>query len=136
MKRTALKIAPGPADDRDDQAAMSAALNRLYRAAASQVGDIVGCLSEGERAKLAIFCYGRTHLNAIGLAVAAHCGLEHLMAAAGSSTAGRTIYTQSREMPAPVARTLPGRRPAVTLAGSVSDVFASRAVSAPAEMSA
>jgi hypothetical protein len=129
MKRVAPKIAPSQSDDRasrNDQNAMTAALDRLYGAALSQVSDIVANLGESERAKLAVFCYGRAHLNTIGLAVAAHCSLDHLMAASGSSVAGRTLHAQSRELPPPAPKTYASRR-SVTLAGSVSSAFASRA---------
>jgi hypothetical protein len=129
MKRVAPKIAPSQSDDRasrNDQNAMTAALDRLYGAALSQVSDIVANLGESERAKLAVFCYGRAHLNTIGLAVAAHCSLDHLMAASGSSVAGRTLHAQSRELPPPAPKTYANRR-SVTLAGSVSSAFASRA---------
>jgi hypothetical protein len=129
MKRAAPKIAPSLSDDstsRSDQNAMTAALDRLYGAALSQVSDIVANLQESERAKLAVFCYGRAHLNTIGLAVAAHCSLDHLMAASGSSVAGRTLHTQSRELPPPAPKTYASRR-SVTLASSVSSAFASRA---------
>jgi hypothetical protein len=129
MKRAAPKIAHSQSDDRashSDQNAMTAALDRLYGAAVSQVGDIVANLHESERAKLAVFCYGRVHLNTIGLAVAAHCSLDHLVAASGSSVAGRTLHAQSRELPAPAPKTYASRR-SVTLASSVSDTFAPRA---------
>ena len=129
MKRAAPKIAGSQFDghaSNNDQNAMTAALDRLYGAALSQVGDIVASLEESERAKLAVFCYGRAHLNAIGLAVAAHCGLDHLVAASGSSVAGRALHTQSRELPPPAPRTYASRR-SVTLASSVSRAFASRA---------
>jgi hypothetical protein len=129
MKRAAPKIAPSLSDDstsRSDQNAMTAALDRLYGAALSQVSDIVANLQESERAKLAVFCYGRAHLNTIGLAVAAHCSLDHLMAASGSSVAGRTLHTQSRELPPPAPKTYASRR-SVTLASSVSSALASRA---------
>jgi hypothetical protein len=62
----------------------------------------------------------------IGLAVAAHCSLDHLVAASGSSVAGRTLHTQSRELPAPAPKTYASRR-SVTLASTVSGAFASRA---------
>ena len=129
MKRAAPKIAHSQSDaraSRGDQSAMTAALDRLYGAALSQVGDIVANLEETERARLAVFCYGRAHLNTIGLAVAAHCSLDHLVAASGSSVAGRTLHTQSRELPAPAPKTYASRR-SVTLASSVSGVFAPRA---------
>ena len=128
MKRAAPKIAASQSDcrARNDQNAMTAALDRLYGAAMSQVGDIVANLEESERAKLAVFCYGRVHLNAVGLAVAAHCSLDHLVAASGSTVAGRTLHAQSRELPPPAPKTYASRR-SVTLASSVSSAFASRA---------
>jgi hypothetical protein len=129
MKRAAPKIAHSQSDagaSHNDQDAMTAALDRLYGAALSQVSDIVANLQESERAKLAVFCYGRAHLNTIGLAVAAHCTLDHLVAASGSSVAGRTLHAQSRELPAPAPKTYASRR-SVTLASSVSSAFASRA---------
>ncbi len=134
MKRSALKIASSHAEDNSDHAAMSAALDRLYRAAAGQVGDIVAHLGDIERAKIAVFCYGRAHLNTIGLAVASHCSLDQLVAASGSSVAGQTLYAQSRELPAPAPKTYASRR-SVTLATSVSDAFASRAT-APERLTA
>src|SRR3954464_13925401 len=128
MKRATLKIASSQSDDRgsgNDQSAMTAALDRLYGAAASQVDDIVANPGENETAKHAGFCYGRAHLNAIGLAVAAHCSLEHLVAASGTAVAGRRLHAQSRELPPPAPKTYASRR-AVTLASSVSDAFAAR----------
>jgi hypothetical protein len=117
MRRAGLKITESRIADYDDKAKMSEALTRLYRAASQSVSEIVAELSASERAKLAVFCYGRVHLNAVGLAVAATCDLDHLVVAAQSSTAGRTIFTQSRET-VPADRPLPGRRPQVSLATS------------------
>ena len=134
MKRAALKIATSRSEDQADHAAMSAALDRLYRAAANRVGDIVENLRERERAKLAVFCYGRAHLNKIGLAVAARCSLDQLVAASGSSVAGRTLFAQSRELPEPAPKTYASRR-AVTLASSASETLASRAAT-PERLSA
>ena len=132
MKRTALKIAENAPDHSRDSAVMTEALNRLYRATVSGVGEIVDSLSASERARLAIFCYGRAHLNSIGLAIAARCDLNDLTAAAHSVTAGRAIYEQSRDN-FPTERPLPGRRTAITLARSVSNALASRAAFAAAE---
>ena len=96
MKHAVLKVAPGLPDHHADQMAMSAALDRLYGAAASQVSEIVSRLLESERATLAVFCIGRAHLNGIGLAVASQCSLDHLTEAAGSSVAGSTICAIAR----------------------------------------
>jgi hypothetical protein len=114
MRRQALKIAQSGLADRDDRAAMSAALERLYGAAVQSVTDIVADLSASERARLAVFCYGRAHLNAIGLAIAATCELDQLIAASSSAPAGHVLFTQSREI-APEKRSI-GRRPVITLA--------------------
>jgi hypothetical protein len=97
---------------------MSAALDRLYGAATEAVHDIVADLTDSERARLAVFCYGRTHLNAIGLTIAAACSLEHLVAAAHSPTAGRTIFSQSREGTRLPDKPHGGRRAPISLASS------------------
>jgi hypothetical protein len=107
--------------------AMSAALDRLYGAAASQVSGIVLQLSESERAALAVFCIGRAHLNAIGLAVAAQCSLDHLTEAAGSSVAGSTLYAQSRELLLPMPKSHAHRR-SITLATRAPSGFTPRIV--------
>lgn len=117
MRRTGLKIAATEAADRDDRAAMGAALDRLYGAATHSIAEIVADLTPSERARLAVFCYGRAHLNLIGLVIAATCGLEQLVAAAHSPTAGRTIFAQSHDPALTAAKPLPSRRIAISLAG-------------------
>jgi len=94
---------------------MSEVLTRLYRAATQSVGEIVADLTASERARLAVFCYGRVHLNAVGLAVAATCDLDNLIVAAQSATAGRTLFTQAREVTS--AKPL-SRRASISLATS------------------
>ena len=123
MKRIAAKLATSQIADDDDYAAMSEALFRLYRAASHSIDDVVSRLSASERAKLAVYCYGRTHLNAIGFAIAAQCELDHLIAASGSATAGRALFDQSRELP--VEKAVSGRR-SITLATSVSRALSAR----------
>jgi hypothetical protein len=132
MNRAASKVTESLPGNSPDNATMSEALSRLYHATVSSVGEIVDSLSASERSRLAVFCYGRVHLNAIGLAIAARCDLDHLTAAAHSATAGRAIYDQSRNN-FPTERPMPGRRVAITLATSVSRSLASRAAFASAE---
>jgi hypothetical protein len=134
MGRATLRIAPSRAGSPDDSTAMSEALGRLYRATVDSVSDIVAELTASERARLAVFCYGRAHLNAIGLAIAATCDLEHLVAASSSATAGQALFTQSRDAAMPVGRT--SRRPAITLATAGSGRFASFALDEPTELTA
>jgi hypothetical protein len=131
MRRAALKIARSQMVDRDDHTAMTEALGRLYGAATQSISDIVGDLSASERARLAVFCYGRAHLNAIGLAIAATCDLDQLVAASSSATAGQTLFNQSRDAAMPVERA-PGRRAPITLA--TASRFASFAAQEPAEL--
>jgi hypothetical protein len=131
MRRTALKIAQSQMVDRDDHTAMTQALSRLYGAATQSIADIVGNLSASERARLAVFCYGRAHLNSIGLAIAATCDLDQLIAASSSATAGQTLFTQSRDAAMPVERS-PSRRAPITLATAAH--FASFAAQEPAEL--
>ncbi len=128
MRRQVLKVAQSEIADCHDQAAMSAALERLYGAAVQSVTDIVADLSASERAKLAVFCYGRAHLNAIGLTIAATCELDRLIAASSSAAAGHVLYAQSREI-APEKRSF-SRRPVITLAAGVGRQFASLSDSA------
>jgi hypothetical protein len=116
MRHTGLKIAKTETADHDDRAAMGAALDRLYGAAAQSASEIVADLTASERARLAVFCYGRAHLNVIGLAIAATCELEQLIASAHSTTAGRTIFAQSRDRALATEKPLPGRRVKISLA--------------------
>jgi hypothetical protein len=111
--RTALKLAQSRVMDRDNHAAMTDALSRLYGAAAQSIDDILSNLTASERARLAVFCYGRAHLNAIGLRIAAQCERDQLIAASQSATAGHALFSQSR---ADLRSERPARRAAITLA--------------------
>jgi len=134
MRRAALKVAQSRVFDRDDHAAMTDALGRLYGAASQGIDDIVANLTASERARLAVFCYGRAHLNAVGLRIAAQCDLDHLIAASHSATAGHMLFSQSRE---DIGRSgKPTRRASITLPSTVSSAFAARAVQEPTELSA
>ena len=116
MRRSGLKIIESATHDHDNRSAMSAALERLYGAATQSAAEIVADLTASERARLAVFCYGRAHLNEIGLAIAATCELEQLLGAATSATAGRAIFAQSRDRTLTAGKPL-GRRVAISLAG-------------------
>src|SRR3954470_15597049 len=85
----------------------------------AQIPEIVAPLTSAQRAGLAVFCYGRSHLQNIGLAIAATCDESSLIRAAPSNEAGFVIFTWSRNR-----STLNGfdrrSRPRVTLATSAS----------------
>ena len=134
MRRVALKVAQSRVVDRDDHTAMTDALGRLYGVATQGIDDIVADLTASERARLAVFCYGRAHLNAIGLRIAAQCDLDQLIAASHSATAGQMLFSQSREDFGRSEK--PSRRASITLPGAVSTAFAARAVHDPADLSA
>ena len=133
MKHAAYRFAPSNVIDRDDHAAMSEALVRLYEAAAHTVSDAVASLSASERARLAVYCYGRAHLNAIGLAIAAQCDREQLTGASGSTAVGEAFFAQSRDASALVGKPSHGRRAVITLATSAPK---SPVPQRPAELSA
>ena len=96
-------------------------LARLIRTAdRDKIPEVVAPLTAAQRARLAVFCYGRAHLNGIGLAIAATCDLHSLMEAAPSNAAGNVIFTQSRERPKTDDRPTGGSRARITLARSAS----------------
>ena len=90
-------------------------IERLLRTAEHEVAEVVAILSPRQRGHLAVFCYARSHLQRIGLAVAATCDQLALMNAAASNAAGRALFARSRELRAPVKPVPTGRRP-ITLA--------------------
>jgi hypothetical protein len=116
MTMTALQqssLAPGDAFDE--------VLARLIQASdQTKIPEIVAPLTASQRARLAVFCYGRTHLNSIGLAIAATCDLHALMQAAPSNAAGNVIFTLSRQPRKADDRASGGSRTRITLARSAS----------------
>jgi len=99
---------------------LEAVLSRLLRAKEQEIPEIVGQLPEHQRADLAVFCYGRGHLQEIGFAIAATCELPALMQAAPSNAAGNALFAQSRRRPKQVQRPAAGSRARITLAKSAS----------------
>src|SRR6516165_12798636 len=71
-------------------------IGRLYHSPQHGVSELVSGLSSARRGSLAAFCYGRAHLRDIGLAIAATCDLETLVAVGGR--AGNFLFDQSREL--------------------------------------
>ncbi len=92
-------------------------VGRLYRAGEQAVADMIASLTPSERVTLAMFCYHKSHLHRIGLAIAATCDLSTLVRALGTVIGG-TLFAQSRQpSPAP-ARAPSGNRPKVSLAAA------------------
>jgi hypothetical protein len=81
----------------DDCPVPEEVIGLLYSSSHSRVYELISGLSAFHRASLATFCYGRAHLREIGLAIAATCEFEELVAAGGR--AGDFLFEQSRDLP-------------------------------------
>jgi hypothetical protein len=105
---------PAPQFD-DDQAVPEDLIGRLYRATESTVFDLLPQLSLQDRAYLAMFCYRKSHLHRIGLAIAATCD-EGVLVQTWGTALGQTLFAQSRDAP-PAPPRQPGQhRSKITLA--------------------
>jgi hypothetical protein len=67
----------------------------MYRANRSHLRDLVAIVVPDIRASLALFCYRRSHLHDLGLAIAASCDESDLVRAGG--TIGGILFARSRE---------------------------------------
>lgn len=65
-----------------------ATLSRLYRAGPEEVRAIAMELPELQRMQLAAFCYGRSHLRAVGREVALVCNTDKVVSIAGWDLTG------------------------------------------------
>jgi len=86
-------------------------LGEMYRASAQGLPRLVESVASDVRAMLALFCYRRSHLYSLALAIAASCSERDLI-----QLGGRVGSTLSRE---PAARSAPslsyGNRKPITL---------------------
>jgi len=89
-------------------------LGEMYRANANGLQLLVESVSSDVRAMLALFCYRRSHLHALAIAIAGSCTERELIHFGGR--VGSTLYALSRE---PSARSAPsssyGSRKPITL---------------------
>jgi hypothetical protein len=97
-------------------------LGELHRANDVFVPGFVYGLAPDIRASLALFCYRRSHLHSIGLAIAASCDKDSLVWAGGS--VGAFIFTCSREAAPQEVLSPRADRRKITLATGVLRVFA------------
>ena len=97
-------------------------LGELYRANDLFVPGFVYTLAPDIRALLALFCYRRSHLHSIGLAIAASCDKDNLVWAGGS--VGAFIFTCSREASPREVQSARADRRKITLATGVLRMFA------------
>src|ERR1700722_783679 len=95
-------------------------LGEMYRASEHGLPQLVASGSPDVRGMLALFCYRRSHLHSLALAIAASCSEQELVQVGGR--VGSTLYGLSRE---PAARTSPvslgGRKPWSPSCGSAPD---------------
>ncbi|WP_204934447.1 hypothetical protein [Roseibium sediminis] len=68
-------------------------LGQLINETLSSVTEKTRNMPEHQRSRLAVFCYRRSHLRRLGLAVAANCTRSGLIAEAGH--AGEVLYQQA-----------------------------------------
>ena len=87
-------------------------LGELYRTHDNGLPALVESVSSDVRAMLALFCYRRSHLHALALAIASSCGEWELVNSGGR--VGSTLYALSRE-PARAATVSHGGRKPITL---------------------
>jgi hypothetical protein len=99
-------------------------LGQMYRANEHGLSLLVETVSSDVRAMLALFCYRRSHLHSLALAIAASCTERELVNFGGR--VGTTLYALSREAPAsrPVATSSYGGRKPITLSTKPLSTFA------------
>jgi len=72
-------------------------LGVLYRSDKQSLAELVESVPPNIRVQLALFCYPRSHLHTMGLAIAATCGEDDLVRCGGR--VGAVLYARSREAP-------------------------------------
>jgi len=83
-------------------------LGDLYRSHREGLATLVQTVSPDVRARLALYCYRRAHLQSLGLAIAASCSEDELVEAGGH--AGEALFALSRKAAAPAPEPGSGRR--------------------------
>ncbi len=88
-------------------------LGEMYRSSSSGLPRLVESVSPDVRAMLALFCYRRSHLHALALAIASSCSERDLVQFGGR--VGATLFVQSREASPARAPSPSGSRKPITL---------------------
>jgi hypothetical protein len=96
-------------------------LGEMYRANENGLPKLVESVSSEVRAMLALFCYRRSHLHSLALAIAASCSERELIQLGGR--VGSTLYALSREPAAHIAPSSSSRKP-ITLSTKPLSSFA------------
>jgi len=72
-------------------------LGEMYRASTSGLPRLVESVASDVRARLALFCYRKSHLHSLALAIAASCSERDLIIFGGR--VGAALYALSRQAP-------------------------------------
>jgi hypothetical protein len=94
----------------------------MYRANANGLPMLVESVSSEVRAMLALFCYRRSHLHSLAVAIAGSCSERDLIESGGR--VGSTLYALSREGSAKASPSLSGGRKPITLSTKPLSVLA------------
>lgn len=97
-------------------------LGEMYRASESGLPRLVESVSPDARARLALFCYRRSHLHSLAVAIAASCSERDLVDIGGR--VGSTLYALSRESTTKATPSLSGGRKPITLSTKPLSVLA------------
>ena len=97
-------------------------LGEMYRASNHGLPKLVESVSSEVRAMLALFCYRRSHLHPLALAIAATCSEQELSQCGGR--VGAVLYAQSRDGKAGQSGASSGGRKPISLSTKPLSVFA------------
>ena len=97
-------------------------LGEMYRASDSGLPRLVESVSPEARARLALFCYRRSHLHSLAVAISASCTERELIEAGGR--VGSTLYALSRDGATKSTPSLSGGRKPITLSTKPLSVLA------------
>ena len=97
-------------------------LGEMYRASESGLPRLVESVAPEARARLALFCYRRSHLHSLAVAIATSCSERELVEAGGR--VGSTLYALSREGAAKSAPSASSGRKPITLSTKPLSVLA------------
>src|SRR4051794_11886704 len=95
-------------------------LGELYSASKLDMPIVVTALAPDTRASLALFCYRRSHLRTMGLAIAAACDEDDLVRSGGM--VGANLFARSRETPQKTNGAKANRRNITLATGSLRNV--------------
>jgi hypothetical protein len=97
-------------------------LGEMYRANESGLPRLVETVTPEVRAMLALFCYRRSHLHSLAVAIAGSCNERDLIESGGR--VGSTLYALAREGATKSSPSLSGGRKPITLSTKPLSVLA------------